>query len=123
MTEIKADKKAKIFNFFTKQPIVPEEVKENTERINDGFGTYIGVLPKNLNDPLQTLGKELDVKRAQLERMTSHFTELTQEYYMQIYNGLVALGVDPDAIDMSKTDVFVDEEGHIWLVPMEGAEK
>jgi hypothetical protein len=82
-------------------------------------GTYIGVLPKHASVPMRETAEDLARRRAQIDALMAEFTPRWEGYFFMTVGALTTLGVDTSSYDPEKQELFVDEDGHCWMVNKE----
>jgi hypothetical protein len=88
--------------------------QENDRTIEEKIGRYIGVLPKHEAIVMRDLHEQLSVKKSQIDALTQEFNTMWEGASYNTSGALMFLGVDE--YDPELQVLYVDKEGHCWLV-------
>jgi hypothetical protein len=97
---------------------IEHDYARNDETV-DKVGKYVGKLPKHETDTVREMVDQVARKKVQLDALIADFNESYNEYAFMIAGVLAVLEVDEESFDPTRTDAYVDKEGHVWLVDAE----
>jgi len=110
-----------VYDFFSRRnmrDLAQQDYKRNEETVNER-GRYIGVLPKNETKVVRDLVDQLGRKKAQIDQLVAEWNTLYEGYAFMMSGVLALLNVDMDEFHPETDDIYVDKDGHVWIVKRE----
>ncbi len=116
--------KNNVYDFYSKknmQDLAKVDYQGNEEAVEE-LGRYVGNLPKRETKEVRNLIQQLTVKKAQIDAMIQEWDTLYQGYSYMLVGVLVTLNVTEGQFNPDRDDIYVGEDGHVWIVNREDAE-
>lgn len=110
-----------VYDLFSRRNL--SKVRQNTaenDREAAEHGRYVGVLPKYGAENIRGTIQRMESKRAQIEPLMESFKIEWQAYFYMIVTSLSLLGVNIDEFDPERQELYVDKDGHCWIVETQG---
>lgn len=108
-----------IVDFFTKKAVEQQDTDKNDAVVSE-VGRYIGVLPTDSAENVRRYVDMLALRKSQIDSMMEDWQRIYDEYAYELGAALSLLRVTED--DLNGDNVFVGEDGHVWLVREEDME-
>ena len=108
----------RVYDYFSKrnmESLARQDYAKN-DKIADERGRYIGVLPKNEAKVLRDTVDQLARKKAQIDGLIDEFHTIYEGYSYMLAGALALLKINPDSFDPRTHDLYVDKNGHAWIV-------
>ncbi|BFH67373.1 hypothetical protein J27TS7_16280 [Paenibacillus dendritiformis] len=111
---------AQIYDFLSRQPLskLKQHNNEQSDKIIEQHGKYIGVLTKQRTESLRQIIDLLELKKNQIEQLMSEFEELQSGYDEMVIEAVNFLEAKKNGVDFDPEtwDFYVDVKGHCWVV-------
>lgn len=114
-------KDAKIIDFFSRRNMEDDgqDIEKNTKTIEEN-GKYLGSLPKEQGDRLRKENTRLKSRQEQIDAMAYHWANDYNTHLEDMLNQLKKNKVTLKNFDPETHDLYIDEDGHLWAVTLEG---
>lgn len=115
-----SEKKGKVYDMFTRKDIDEERQDTSTnDNLANDFGKYVGALEKEHSDTIRTNLQRLQAWQEQIDAMINEWEKAYEKHQLTVLGALKKLKVSPNDFDPGIHDVFISEDGHVWLVERE----
>jgi hypothetical protein len=111
---------SKVIDFFSRKPldVISKRIRADDNWV-DEHGKYIGVLTKRDCKRLREILNEMALLYEQKEKILHLWNQANERYYSKLSYCLTYLEEhtpEEKKVNLGKDEIYIDENGHVWVV-------